>query len=156
MTQEENCVALVSTFYLGDALFGISTIEMQEVVQLGDLTPVHHAPGYISGIINLRGQIVTVIDLAIKLEILRDDDRLPQYIVIVFWKDEAVGLLVDSMGEVIEVDDGNLSPVPANIRSAQQKYIKGIHPTGIRPVAVLDIDAVLGMEENEASSFSSG
>ncbi len=59
---------LVSVFRLGDAMFGIPAAQIQEVVQMGSVTPVHHAPPCIVGIRNLRGRIVTVIDLGMRLE----------------------------------------------------------------------------------------
>ena len=58
---------LVATFLLGEAIFAIDTALIQEVVMTGDLTPVRHAPGYVAGIRNLRGRIITVIDLRVRL-----------------------------------------------------------------------------------------
>src|SRR5215831_15099468 len=86
---------LVSVFQLGNAMFGIPAAQIQEVVQMGSITPVHHAPSCIVGIRNLRGRIVTVIDLGTRLD-LGEAERGPESrILIVDSEGELVGLLVD-------------------------------------------------------------
>ena len=141
--------ALVSTFRLGDALFGIETLVVQEVVPLGRMTPVHHAPAYISGIINLRGQIVTVIDLTRKLGLDENEGRTTWHILIVVWQGEHIGLKVDSVADVVSADMEDLQPLPANIRAADQKYFRGVCQAGHNLVAVLNLDSVLSEEANE-------
>jgi purine-binding chemotaxis protein CheW len=155
MFQQDEEQSLVSTFYLGEALFGISTDDVQEVVTRGKITPIHHAPDYISGVINLRGQIVTVIDLGRRLDMEKEDDQRADYICIVAWRGEHVGLIVDRMADVVAAELDKLAPLPENIPSARQKYFKGICQTAARPIAILDIDSVLGEEENEAASSGS-
>jgi purine-binding chemotaxis protein CheW len=155
MFQQEEEQALVSTFYLGDALFGISTNEVQEVVTLGNITPVHHARDYISGVINLRGQIVTVIDLSRRLEMEQDSEQGAGYICIVAWRGENVGLLVERMADVVAVDPDNLAPLPENIIPSRQKYFKGICQSEARPIAILNIDTVLGEDDHESESTGS-
>jgi purine-binding chemotaxis protein CheW len=142
--------ALVSTFYLGEALFGIDTLDVQEVITLSNLTRVHHAPSYISGIINLRGQIVTVIDLAAKLGLEINTDTPPQQILIVSCQGEHVGLLVDRVADVEEADLDNLSPPPANIKLNLQKFLRGVCRVDTRQVSILDVNLVLNekMDEN--------
>lgn len=155
MNQQEDEPALVSAFYVGDGLYGINTMEVQEVVTLKKLTTVHHAPSYISGIINLRGQIVTVLDLAARLEIEREENSSDRYIMIVAWNSENVGLIVDSVADTIQADSDQLLPLPANINGVQQKFLKGICQAGSHPIAILDINAVLNGDEDEATSSGS-
>src|SRR5690349_15099786 len=86
--------ALISTFYLGDALLGIDTFRVQEIIKVIDITRGHQAPDHVLGIINLRGRIVTIIDLGRKLGLgparLNDNSR----IIIVSWRTEYIGLAV--------------------------------------------------------------
>ncbi len=152
MIQLDDETTLVSTFFLGEAMFGIETQAVQEVVPLGRLTPVHQAPAYISGIINLRGQIVTVMDLAHKLNMMVDSARSAWHILIVIWQGEHIGLKVDSVADVVSADIENLQPLPANIRLADQKFFKGVCQAGQNLVAVLDLDMVLVEEEYEITS----
>jgi purine-binding chemotaxis protein CheW len=156
MSQMDEETALVSTFNLGQALFGINTLEVQEVVPLGRLTPVHHASEYISGIINLRGQIVTVIDLACKLGLAVAPDRQPKHILIVTWRGEHIGLLVDSVADVVPAEMDHLAPSPSNVSASQQKYFKGVCQASRHLVAVLNLDAVLDEEHDEITNTGSG
>ena len=142
----ENESALVSVFSLGDAMFGINALEVQEVVRLNTLTPVHHADETISGIINLRGQIVTVIDLARRVGLQGGERR---HILIVSWGGEYIGLLVDSVTDVVPAEMDEMEPSPANVSREQQKYFKGVCRADQTLVAVLDLEAVLAEDYNE-------
>lgn len=155
MIQVDDDSALVSTFKLGDALYGIETLIVQEVVPLGILTPVHHAPEYISGIMNLRGQIVTVIDLARKLGMDENTACSSWHILIVIWKDERIGLKVDSLADVVNADLENLEPLPANIPLEDQKFFRGVCKAGNNLVAVLNLGVVLTEENDEATGTGS-
>jgi purine-binding chemotaxis protein CheW len=142
--QEES--TLVSTFYIGGTLMGVNAMNVQEVVQLSSLTPVHHASDYIAGIINLRGQIVTVVNLNRRLEIDFLGDQSARDIFIVSSNGENIGLLVDEAADVIPADMDNLAPLPANMSITQQKFLKGICQGESRPIAILDINSVLLVE----------
>jgi purine-binding chemotaxis protein CheW len=152
MGQQNEEPALISTFYIGDALFGIDALEVQEVIPLGNLTPVHHAPETISGIINLRGQIVTIMNLAARLGMETNADESMGHILIAAWQGENVGLLVDRVADVVPAEMDDLAPIPANISAAQQRFLKGVCVADQRLVAVLDIDVVLGEEIDEITS----
>jgi len=146
LTQESSQTSLVTTFYIADALCGVNTSSVQEVIQVDGVTTVHHAPGYIKGIINLRGKIVTIINLSRKLDLpqsaLTDESR----VFIVEWKDEYIGLLVDVVSDVVGVDLGNLDPPPANVGGVQGRYFKGVCQPEQKLVAILDLDEVLSMD----------
>ncbi|MHC1744394.1 MAG: chemotaxis protein CheW [Syntrophobacteraceae bacterium] len=137
---------LVSTFFLGDAAFGIDTEQVQEVVRVGDITAVHHAPQYVLGVMNLRGRIATVIDLGIKLDLAQTGIGPDSRIFIVEWEGEQVGLLVDRVADAIAVDRTDLKPPPENVRSLQGHQFKGVCSVEGRLVALLDMAAVLDVE----------
>ena len=128
-------------------MFGIPALQVQEVVQLENLTPVHQAHETIIGIINLRGQIVTVMDLAKRVGMAGGEKK---HILIVDWKGESIGLLVDSVKDVLEAELDELHPPPANVNPDQQKNFKGVCEVGGWFVAVLDLDALLFEDGNEA------
>lgn len=145
---EVSQTALVSTFYIADALCGIDTSSVQEVIQVDGVTKVHHAPDFIEGIINLRGKIVTIIDLSRKLDLPRSEITDESRMFIVEWKDEYVGMLVDVVTDALAVDLNKLSPPPANIGMVQGKYFKGVCQPQQELVAILDLDAVLSTDNN--------
>jgi purine-binding chemotaxis protein CheW len=143
---------LVSTFHIGSTLLGVNAMDVQEVVQLNILTPVHHADEYIAGIINLRGQIVTVVDLRCRLDIGTPEDRRAHDIFIVSSRGENIGLLVDEAADVIPADLDHLDPLPANMSAVQQKFLYGICQNEGRPIAILNVDATLSTEQDEPAS----
>lgn len=134
---------LVATFHLCEGLFGVGAGQVQEVVRMGDLTPVHRAPRYVVGIRNLRGRIVTVIDLAVRLGLGAVDARPQNRILIVESHGEPVGLLVESVADTIAVDQGEVVPPPPNVNGVQSQYLSGVIRSGERLVALLALDAVL-------------
>jgi purine-binding chemotaxis protein CheW len=137
---------LVATFLLGEAAFGIDTEHIQEVVKVGDITPIHHAPPYIVGIRNLRGHIVTVIDLRIRLDLGAATPGPESRILIVDWQGEPIGLLVDSVADTVTIDKNDITPPPPNVHGVQGRNFVGVYRTRERIVAILDLGTVLQVE----------
>src|ERR1700693_6294786 len=94
-----------STFFVADLFFGVDVLNVQEVLRFQQMTPVPQAPQVIEGLINLRGQIVTAIDMRRRLGLPpRPGDQTPMNIV-VRSDDSAISLLVDEIGDVVDVDE---------------------------------------------------
>lgn len=143
MTQEPNKIV---TFFAGDSLCGIDILDTQEIIKTTGITPVPLAPASISGIINLRGSIVTVIDLNRRLglpEEIDPDLSVSQKIVILRIQAESIGLLVDGIGDVIDVSAGDLAPPPGNIQGIHGRCFKSVvrHDQGL--IGILDVATVL-------------
>lgn len=134
---------LVSTFYLGETLIGIDTIHVQEITKVVKITRVPRAPDYIVGIINLRGRIVTVVDLGCKLDIEPLDIHTGSRIMIVGWQDEYVGLMVDRVAEVIPAERDQITESPANVKGVQGRFFEGVYRYDNHLIAILDVDEVL-------------
>ena len=145
---------LVSTFLLGDAVFGLDTARVQEVVRVGDIAPVRGAAPFVLGIMNLRGRIATVIDLALKLGIPCAEVDRDSRIFIVDWRSESVGLVVDRVADVIEVDRADLAPPPENLRGVRGRHLMGVSQVGGHLTALLDLEAVLAVEAEDISTSS--
>jgi purine-binding chemotaxis protein CheW len=143
---------LVSTFYIGATLLGLNAMDVQEVIPLSHLTSVHRADDYIAGIINLRGQIVTVVDLRRRLGIEIQQEHRAHDIFIVSSHGENIGLLVDEAADVIPADLDQLDPLPANMSATEQKYLQGICRNQARPIVILNIDAVMKVEQDETAN----
>ncbi len=138
---------LVATFLLGGAAFGIGAAQVQEVVRLGDITPVHHAPPYVVGIRNLRGKIVTVIDLRVRLDLGCMDTGADTRILIVDWQGEPIGLMVDSVADTISVNSADIVPPPPTVHGIQSRNLRGVCRSGERLVALLDPGPVLQVDD---------
>jgi purine-binding chemotaxis protein CheW len=137
----------LATFYLEDALFGMDILKVQEINKNMQRTKVPHAPEYVLGIINLRGRIVTIIDLGRKLGLdpsqLSEENRN----IIVDCQDELTGLLVDRIADVVSVDSSKVLPPPTNVRGTQGRFFEGVFKTDNGLVAILNVEEVLRSEE---------
>jgi len=137
----------LATFYLEDALFGMDILRIQEINKNMERTKVPHAPEYVLGIINLRGRIVTIIDLGRKLGLLPTRLSEENRNIIVDCQDELTGLFVDRIADVVSVDGGKILPPPSNVRGAQSRFFEGVFKTGQRLIAILNVEEVLKVEE---------
>ena len=140
---------LITAFMLGEATFGVNARLVQEVVKVGDLTCVHHAPTAVVGIRNLRGRIITVVDLAVRLELgcatLGPDARL----LIMEGQGEPIGFLVDTVIDAIAVTAERITPPPVSIAPALRRSLRGIWREGDRLIAILDPPALFAWDEAE-------
>lgn len=128
------------TFYLHRLLFGIELQKVQEVIRYQDMTRVPLAPRVVSGLINLRGQIVTAVDLRRRLELAdRPENQLPMNVV-VRGNDGPVSLLVDEIGDVVEVDPEQSEPTPPTLQGVARDLILSACKLQDRLLLVLDID----------------
>ena len=143
---------LASVFRLGDAYFGIPAAQIQEVVQIGTLTSVHHAPPFVSGIRNLRGRIVTVIDLKQKLG-LGDAINSPETrILIVDSEGELVGLLVEAVEDTVFLDGNCISSAPPQVDGIDPAVLSGVYQFGNSLLALLNHEALLHSKPKQANS----
>lgn len=143
----QNSNVELATFYIGDALCGMDILKVQEINKLMEMTKVPQAPQYVTGILNLRGQIVTVIDLGKKLGLTAIDLNDASRNIIVNSANEYIGLLVSHISDVVAADMDKVEKPPANIGGLQGTYFKGVFKTQDRLIGILDVDKVLA-EEN--------
>jgi len=137
---------LATAFHLRGALCALDTALVEEVVRLRRTTAVPHAPAFVLGVMNLRGKIVSVIDLARKVELGASQPGEESRVYIVRDREELVGLMVDRAAEVIELEADRLEPPPANVRGIEGRFFRGVGRAGGRLVALLDLTAVLASE----------
>jgi purine-binding chemotaxis protein CheW len=131
------------TFQLANLFFGVEVLTVQEVIRHQRMTPVPLAPDVVSGLINLRGQVVTAIDLRRRLGLPdRAADVLPMNVV-VRTAEGPVSLLVDEIGDVLQVDDSQFEPPPETLDGASAELITGVYKLEHRLLLVLDIDKAL-------------
>ena len=133
----------LSTFYMGAALCSIDILKIQEINKLLDWTPVPQAEKYVRGILNLRGQIVTIIDLGCKLGLPPMAVTNKTRNIVVNSSGEQVGLLVERLGDVVQVNPNEVERPPANIGALQGSFFNGVFKTENHLIGVLDVEAVL-------------
>jgi purine-binding chemotaxis protein CheW len=127
-----------STFFVEDLFFGVDVLHVQEVLRPQLMTAVPQAPHVIEGLINLRGQIVTAIDMRRRLGLpQRAGDQAPMNIV-VRTVDGAVSLLVDEIGDVLDMDSATYELPPQNLNPAAKELIRGVYKLKDRLLLVLD------------------
>ena len=137
------------TFFVDDLFFGIEVERIQEVIRYQDITPVPLASRVVRGLINLRGQIVTAVDLRRRLKIGdRDDKNLPMNVV-VNTEGEVVSLLVDEIGDVIEVSQGEYEPAPDTISPNARELIRGVYKLDGQLMLVLDTDRAMALDKTK-------
>ena len=126
------------TFYLDGHYFGIDVRKVQEVIRYQAMTRVPLAHAAVRGLINLRGQIVTAVDLRRRLDLHdRPADRLPVNVV-VSTDDGAVSLLVDEIGDVLNVNEGAFERAPETLTGAARDLIRGVYKLDGRLLLILD------------------
>ncbi|MGJ5672519.1 MAG: chemotaxis protein CheW [Nostochopsis sp.] len=139
------------TFFLNGIYFGIGVQYVQEVIRSQVITRIPLAPPDICGLINLRGQILTAIDLQQRLEMgesaMRSTTKLVDeaqgFHIVVCSDDEAVSLLVDKVGDVLEFTENTFQPPPATLKARIRQMLAGAYPLAEGFVLILDIEKIL-------------
>jgi purine-binding chemotaxis protein CheW len=146
-TAGNKTIVELATFYIGDALCGMDILKIQEINKLMQMTKVPQAPDYVLGILNLRGQIVTIIDLGRKLGLGKTDINQDPRNIIVNSAGGHVGLLVRKISDVVSVDMDKRESAPANMRGIQGEYFNGVYKAETNLVGILNVDKVLSIED---------
>jgi len=130
------------TFTLADALYGVDVMRVQEVLRAQARTRVPLAPPDVAGLVNLRGQVVLTVDLRTRLGMPRLVDAEPTMVVVLV-EGEAISLLVDAVGDVVEVGPDTFEPPPPNLDPQLRPLIRGAHKLEDRLLLVLDVAAAV-------------
>jgi purine-binding chemotaxis protein CheW len=143
-THNENVIEYV-TVLIGDQLFGLPISRVQDVFMPDRLTRVPLASLEIAGVLNLRGRIVTAIDMRRRLGLPPRSDGRPPMAVGIELKGESYGLLIDTVGEVLKLADGTREPNPVNLDQHLARVSAGVHRLEGQLLVILDVDRVLEM-----------
>lgn len=134
-----------STFFLADLFLGVDVLRVQEVLRYQHMTRVPQAPGEVEGLINLRGQIVTAIDMRRRLQLPpRGGGQMPMNMV-VRTEEGAVSLLVDEIGDVLDVDAATYERPPENLAPAARELVRGVYKLKDRLLLVLDAERTVDL-----------
>lgn len=131
------------TFYVDNYCFGINVQEVQEVFRYQEITSMPLAPEVITGMINLRGQIITAINLRLRLGMEpRPEDWVPMNVV-VRTNDDVVSLLVDSISDVMEISEDLFEQPPDTVQGAMRELVIGVYKLEGRLLMILDTKKVV-------------
>lgn len=132
-----------ATFFVGELLLGVDIRQVQEINRQVDVTTVPNSPPHVRGVINLRGEVATVIDLRTVLgmpsaEATRDTRNL-----IVHSQGEAIGLWVDRISDILTVRPDEVTPTPANVDGVDGRFFRGVYTQDSNLIVLLNIEQVL-------------
>ncbi len=132
-----------STFYVADRLYGIDVTMVQEITKKMTITKVPLAPPFVYGLINLRGQIATAVGLR-ELFILAKDENVQDQMNVVC-KDEGMllSLVIDRIGDVIEVEDKDFEPTPDTINNSVGRFMSGVYKIPGQLLSIIDVKKII-------------
>jgi len=140
-------VVQLVTFQLGGETYGIDVMNVQEVLRITEIAPVPGAPDYVLGIINLRGNVVTVVDTRARFGLPSSETDDASRIVIVESENQVVGILVDSVAEVVELNQSEID-VPPNVGNEDSgRYVLGVANRESDLLIVIDLDKLLARDD---------
>ena len=131
------------TFRLADEIYGINVMQVQEVLRMTEIAPVPGAPGCVSGIINLRGNVVTVVDARELFGLVRNDSTDQTRIMIVEINKLIVGLLVDSVAEVVNIQNSEIDSAPSIGNDDNSRYIQGVYSKNGEILILVDLNRLM-------------
>ncbi len=139
------------TVQLGEEAFAVDVSHVREILEFTTVAKVPRTPGYMRGVINLRGSVVPVLDMRLKFGLSQTEKTVDTCIIVVevFFEDEntIVGALVDSVQEVLELEPDQIEPAPRIGTQLKTEFIKGMGKRDDRFIILLDIDKVFSSEE---------
>ncbi len=131
------------TFRLAEESYGIAVMQVQEVLRVTEITPVPGAPDYVLGIINLRGNVVTVLDTRKRFGLPANEMDDASRIIIIESGEQVVGLLVDSVAEVVYLRAAEIESSPNVGNEESSRYIQGVHSQDGQLLILVDVNKLL-------------
>jgi len=138
-----NAATQYLTVNLADEEYGIDILAVREIRGWTSVTRIPQAPGYVLGVLNLRGAIVPVLDLRLRFGLSREEYSGTTVTVIITVAGRLFGIVVDAVSDVLDVEQSNVRPVPDMGTAVDTEYLKGLTAIGERMVLLLDADKLL-------------
>jgi len=135
------------TFRLENEKYGINVMKVQEVLRITEIAPVPGAPSYVLGIINLRGNVVTVIDTRSRFGLPSAETDDSSRVVIIESEEQVVGILVDSVAEVVDLQASDIETAPNTGTEESAKFIQGVASYDGELLILVDLNKLLSDEE---------
>lgn len=132
-----------TTFFVDGLLMGVPIRDVREIDRHLELTTVPHSPDFVRGVINLRGDVVTVVDLATILGLSSREMTRQSRNVVIKWEDQYIGLNVDGIADIISIAPSKITPPPANVDRADVRFYEGVYTTKDEIIVILNIDEIV-------------
>lgn len=140
----------VVSFRLATEEYGVDISQVQEIIRMVEITHVPRAPRFMEGVINLRGQLIPIIDLRTRFGMTRADHSKSTRIIVTDIGTKRVGMVVDSVSEVLNIPVENVEDAPEMIAGIGTEYIQGVGKLDNRLIILLDLSKVITTEEKQA------
>lgn len=137
-------------FSLGEESYAVPLLKVREVIAQTEITPVPYTPGHFKGVMNLRGQVISVIDMRLKFKMKAKDTTGETAIIILDLSPVSIGVIVDSVTSVVALSDEQISPSPDIESSINTDYITGIARMDGRLILILEIEKTLSLDDLSA------
>ncbi|MDY0167808.1 MAG: chemotaxis protein CheW [Thermoguttaceae bacterium] len=144
------------SFKLGEETFGIEITRIREIILIGEITRVPETPPYVKGLINLRSTVIPVIDLRTRFSLAESELTADSRIMVLNVGSRMIGIVVDSVNEVLRVTQEQLSPSPPTVISGGNEYMTGLVRLKEDLLILLDVDRLLGDDETRALMDAAG
>lgn len=144
----------VVSFHLGNEEYGVDISQVQEIIRMVEITHVPRAPHFMEGVINLRGQLIPIIDLRTRFSMERSEHTKSTRIIVTEIGSKRVGIVVDSVSEVLNIPIEQVEGAPDMIAGVGTEYIQGVGKVNERLIILLDLTMVItGEEKSELNSL---
>lgn len=144
----ENSINLV-TFKLGNNEYAIDIMQAKEIIKMEKITLIPNAPDYVEGVINLRGNIIPIVDLKKRFNLEENDGEKNTAIIIVKIDDVDMGIIIDAISKVVSIATSNIQPPPPMLSGIGQKYIKGVAKLEDKLLVVLDLEKLIVGDDDD-------
>jgi purine-binding chemotaxis protein CheW len=138
-------------FRIGDQEFCVDIMSVREIRGWTPATPMPHAPDYMLGVINLRGVVLPIIDLAARLGMSPAEPTVRHVIIVVQSRHSIVGLLVEAVSDILSVTNDNIQPTPDVSSDFERTFARGVLSIEKRMICLIELDAVFPQTESEAA-----
>ncbi len=135
------------SFAIGDDDYGVNIQTVKEVIRHREITRLPKAPAFVKGVINLRGDIIPILDLRERFGMEQKEYTGMTRVIVVEIDGRSIGTVVDSVSHVIRIDEGQIEPPPPCVGKISEEYIRGVGKVGEKLIVLLNIDRILTSEE---------
>ena len=140
------------TFRLGSGEYAIDIMQAKEIIKMEKITLIPNAPYFVEGVINLRGNIIPIIDLKKRFNLEESEGDKNTGIIIAKIEDVDMGIMIDSVSKVVSMANSDIQPPPSMLQGIGQRYIKGVGKMEDKLLVVLDLDKLFTNEEDDSGS----
>ena len=137
------------TFRLGSGEYAIDIMQAKEIIKMEKITLIPNAPDFVEGVINLRGNIIPIIDLKKRFNLEETEGDKNTGIIIVKIEDVDMGIIIDSISKVVSIANSDIQPPPPMLSGIGQKYIKGVGKLEDKLLVVLDLEKLFTTDEED-------